>query len=107
MRSRVGGRHPCAGGRGARQRTGKALTWPHRRKARWKMAMNGRRLPLLAVTTLCALASTACAPKPLAVAVKPPTELLTCAADPVATDIGEPGIERDRQALASNRKSVV
>src|SRR3546814_17995955 len=100
MRSRVGGRHPCAGGRRARQRTGKALTWPHRRKARWEMAMNGRRLPLLAVTTLCALASTACAPKPLAVAVKPPPALLTGADEPVAPEIGEPGIDSDRAVMA-------
>ena len=42
----------------------------------------------------------ACGPKTLAVAVKPPAELLTCSAEPAAPEIGAPGIERDRIVLA-------
>lgn len=42
----------------------------------------------------------ACEKKVLAVAVKPPASLLTCSAEPVAPEIGVPGIERDRIVLA-------
>lgn len=45
------------------------------------------------------LTLSACAPKPLAVAVKPPPELLTCADEPVAPEVGDPGVERDRIVL--------
>lgn len=33
------------------------------------------------------------------VATKPPAELLTCAGEPVAPEIGVPGVERDRIVL--------
>ena len=58
-----------------------------------------KRLLLAAMIPLL-LASTACGKKVLAVAVKPPPELLTCADEPETPDIGVPGIERDRIVLA-------
>src|SRR3546814_12956778 len=69
-----------------RQRTRKPLTLPHRRKARWKMATNVRALRLAVVMTLSSAALTACGEK-IAVATKPPAELLTCADEPVAPDL--------------------
>src|SRR3546814_19423650 len=57
----------------------------HRRKARWKMATNVRALRLAVVMTLSSAALTACGEK-IAVATKPPAELLTCADEPVAPD---------------------
>src|SRR3546814_12333670 len=69
-----------------RQRTRKPLTLPHRRKAKWKMATNVRALRLAVVMTLSSAALTACGEK-IAVATKPPAELLTCADEPVAQDL--------------------
>ena len=60
---------------------------------------NVRGLRRLGLTILCAAGLTACGPKP-PVATKPPPELLTCSAEPLAPDVGEPGIERDRIVLA-------
>lgn len=37
-----------------------------------------------------------CGPKVIAVATKPPPELLTCADEPLAPILPSPGIERDR-----------
>lgn len=42
------------------------------------------------------LSVSACGPKVLAVAVKPPADLLTCAGEPLAPILPPPGIERDR-----------
>src|SRR3546814_11639837 len=80
--SRTSGRHPSVERTPTRQRTRKPLTWPHRRKARWKMATNVRALRLAVVMTLSSAALTACGEK-IAVATKPPAELLTCADEPV------------------------
>ena len=46
------------------------------------------------------LVSTACEKKVHVKATKPPVALLTCSAEPVAPEIGVPGIERDRIVLA-------
>lgn len=63
-------------------------------------ATNGRGLRLAIAATLCATGLTACGPKVLAVAVKPPPSLLTCSAEPTAPELPTPGIERDKIVLA-------
>lgn len=62
--------------------------------------LNARnRLALIALTPL-AMSLAACGPKPIAVAVKPPVELLTCEAEPATPILPAPGIERDRIVAA-------
>lgn len=61
--------------------------------------MNARVMLRMAAPILLLTVCGACAPKPLAVAVKPPPELLTCADEPVAPEVGDPGVERDRIVL--------
>ena len=65
--------------------------------------MPGTNVPkmlLAGLTILCAMPLGACEKKVLAVALKPPASLLTCSAEPVAPEIGVPGVERDRLVLA-------
>lgn len=63
-------------------------------------AISARRMLQKTAPILLLTALAACGPKPLAVAVKPPAELLTCAGEPVAPELPGPGIERDRLVLA-------
>ena len=74
----------------------KPATWLPKRKAKSMQRPTRQRLTLTAALTLCALSVSACAPKPLAVAIKPPPELLTCADEPAAPTLPAHGIERDR-----------
>lgn len=56
-------------------------------------------LPVIALT-LCGTALASCGEKVAVKATKPPPSLLTCSAEPVAPELPEPGIERDRIVLA-------
>lgn len=46
--------------------------------------------------TLSTLLLAGCGPKVIAVATRPPPELLTCAGEPLTPILPPPGIERDR-----------
>jgi hypothetical protein len=63
------------------------------------MAINVRAMRLGGLMILSSLVLTACDPKPLAVAVKPPPELLTCSDEPEAPELPAPGVERDNLVL--------
>jgi len=58
--------------------------------------MNKRGMTLAIRATLSIPSLSACEKKVLAVAVKPPAALLTCAGEPLAPVLPPPGIERDR-----------
>lgn len=55
---------------------------------------------LAGLTILSSQLLIACERETLAVAVKPPAELLTCSAEPLAPELPAPGIERDQIVLA-------
>jgi hypothetical protein len=58
--------------------------------------MNKRGMMLAILATLSMPLLSGCEKKVLAVAVKPPASLLTCAGEPLAPVLPPPGIERDR-----------
>ena len=65
------------------------------------MTRTNRLGPLrLALTIPLLLVSTACGDKVHVKATKPPVQLLTCADEPIAPQLPEPGVERDRLVLA-------
>lgn len=57
---------------------------------------NGRKPMLIAAMTLSTLLLAGCGPKVIAVATRPPPELLSCAGEPETPTLPAPGIERDR-----------